>query len=198
MYKKVLAARQALVLANPKVDAFKSGDTTIKGKAATEAEVTVEIDGKKYNATSDDITGAWSVTVPAVNDSTVAKVSAVKKEIASGTVSATINGTDTSDEDTDTTTTDTTTDEGTDTDTATDTSTDESTDSDEPVTPGDGDVNGDKKTSIRDCSMILRADVGLITLTDAQKKSADVDGNGKVETKDAYVLQAKVTANYKG
>ena len=212
MYKKVLAARQALVLANPKVDAFKSGDTTIKGKAATEAEVTVEIDGKKYNATSDDITGAWSVTVPAVNDSTVAKVSAVKKEIASGTVSATINGTDTSDEDTDTTTTDTSTDEGTDTetatdtstdegtdtDTATDTSTDESTDSDEPVTPGDGDVNGDKKTSIRDCSMILRADVGLITLTDAQKKSADVDGNGKVETKDAYVLQAKVTANYKG
>ena len=104
-------------------------------------------------------------------------------------------GTDTTGTDTtgtDTTGTDTT---GTDT-TGTDT-TGTDTSSDVVVTPGKGDVNKDGKVSLKDASVVQRADVGIGTpLSDEQVKAADMNNDGKADLKDAYLIQTQVTADY--
>lgn len=76
LYKEVSAAKDALVLASPKVKTMSRGDTKISGTAACEAEVTVKVDNKTYTATADDITGEWEVAVSALSDSSTATISA--------------------------------------------------------------------------------------------------------------------------
>ncbi|MGN0449607.1 MAG: dockerin type I repeat-containing protein [Ruminococcus sp.] len=55
-----------------------------------------------------------------------------------------------------------------------------------------GDVNLDGKITVADATMILKANVDLVTLTDEQKKLADFDGNGVVNVIDASELQRAI------
>lgn len=55
-----------------------------------------------------------------------------------------------------------------------------------------GDVNLDGKITIADSTMILKANVDLITLTDEQKKLADFDQNGFVNVIDATEIQRAI------
>ena len=48
-----------------------------------------------------------------------------------------------------------------------------------------GDVDGDGDVDTADARKVLRAAVGLETLTDEQKKAADADGDGAITAADA-------------
>ncbi len=51
-----------------------------------------------------------------------------------------------------------------------------------------GDVNGDGVVNVNDATDILKANVGIITLTDEQTKLADLDGNGRINVTDATIV----------
>lgn len=55
-----------------------------------------------------------------------------------------------------------------------------------------GDVNLDGKITVADATMVLKANVDLVTLTDEQKKLADFDQNGVVNVMDASELQRAI------
>ncbi|HCI60714.1 MAG TPA: hypothetical protein DE313_07890 [Ruminococcus sp.] len=55
-----------------------------------------------------------------------------------------------------------------------------------------GDVNLDGKITVADSTMILKANVDLITLTDEQKKLADFDQNGFINVIDATEIQRAI------
>ncbi len=48
-----------------------------------------------------------------------------------------------------------------------------------------GDVDGNGKVDPVDARTVLKSTVGLVTLTESQKKAADMNGNGKIEPIDA-------------
>lgn len=48
-----------------------------------------------------------------------------------------------------------------------------------------GDINGDGEADFADAVMLIRYDIGLLTLTDSQKKFGDVNGDGEVDFADA-------------
>jgi hypothetical protein len=48
-----------------------------------------------------------------------------------------------------------------------------------------GDVNNDGKVNVQDATLVLRAAVGLVTLSPAQAAAADVITDGKVNVSDA-------------
>ena len=48
-----------------------------------------------------------------------------------------------------------------------------------------GDINGDGEADFADAVMLIRYDIGLLTLTDQQKKFGDVNGDGEVDFADA-------------
>ncbi len=52
-----------------------------------------------------------------------------------------------------------------------------------------GDVNGDNRISLRDATMIQKIHAGLIAPSAEQSGSADFDGNGSIEIKDAFCIQ---------
>ena len=76
----------------------------------------------------------------------------------------------------------------------TQTDTDKQSDSDTPENPDDkpkgtcGDVDGDGNITANDALMILRASVGMETLTPEQSALADVDGDGSVTANDALAV----------
>lgn len=51
-----------------------------------------------------------------------------------------------------------------------------------------GDVNGDGIVSARDATMILKYNIGAVTLDDAALKNADMDGDNKVTARDATAI----------
>ncbi|MDE7398215.1 MAG: dockerin type I repeat-containing protein [Oscillospiraceae bacterium] len=51
-----------------------------------------------------------------------------------------------------------------------------------------GDVNGDGIVSARDATMILKYNIGAVTLDDATLKNADMDGDNKVTARDATAI----------
>ncbi len=51
-----------------------------------------------------------------------------------------------------------------------------------------GDVNADGKVNAADALDVLRAAVGKLTMTEAQKAAADVTGDGKINAADALVI----------
>ncbi len=51
-----------------------------------------------------------------------------------------------------------------------------------------GDVNGDGVVNVTDATDIMKANVGIITLTDEQTKLADLDGNGIINISDATIV----------
>lgn len=57
---------------------------------------------------------------------------------------------------------------------------------------GSGDVDGDGQVEVDDVWMTLRAALGLITLTPAQRAAADVDGDGDVDIEDARCLARRL------
>lgn len=56
-----------------------------------------------------------------------------------------------------------------------------------------GDVDGDGDVDPADARKVLRAAVGLETLTDKQKTAADTDGDGKITAADARTVLRKAT-----
>lgn len=51
-----------------------------------------------------------------------------------------------------------------------------------------GDVNGDKTVNSADAGLILRSDVGLITLSAEQLLKADINNDGKIDSADAGII----------
>lgn len=51
-----------------------------------------------------------------------------------------------------------------------------------------GDVDGDGLVSARDATMILKYNIGAVTLDDAALKNADMDGDNKVTARDATAI----------
>ena len=51
-----------------------------------------------------------------------------------------------------------------------------------------GDLNGDGKVDLNDAKILLRGAVGIIKLTDEQKKAADINGDGQINLNDAKML----------
>ena len=80
---KLESAIKALVLNNPKLTYAVSGNSTIKGVTASNANVTVVVGGKTYNVVSDDVTGAFTVTGATVSASSTIKVTATRNDISS-------------------------------------------------------------------------------------------------------------------
>ena len=93
MYDLVVAAKDALVLAMPKITSASAGSKTIKGTAACEAEVSVTVGGNTYTAVADELTGVWYVTLSsALTASTKITYSAVKTDVKSANGSYTVSG----------------------------------------------------------------------------------------------------------
>lgn len=99
MYNKLSSARSALVLAAPTVTSAAVSGTKVSGKAAPEATVTVTYNNKKYTATANQFTGAWSVTVPALANNSTVSVSATRNGLLSASKSYTVPVSGTSDPD---------------------------------------------------------------------------------------------------
>lgn len=51
-----------------------------------------------------------------------------------------------------------------------------------------GDVNGDGKLTQEDVDLIKKYDAGTVSLTDAEKKRADVNGNGDIDVNDSLMI----------
>lgn len=51
-----------------------------------------------------------------------------------------------------------------------------------------GDLNGDKKVNLNDAKELLKGAVGIITLTDEQKKVSDLNNDKKINLNDAKML----------
>ncbi|MGN1112778.1 MAG: dockerin type I domain-containing protein, partial [Acutalibacteraceae bacterium] len=83
-------AKAALKLTAPSISTLATGGIVIAGKTATEADVVVTVGSTEYKATADDITGVYSVTVPALNSTDKLTVSATKNGIASEVTSRTV------------------------------------------------------------------------------------------------------------
>ena len=83
MLAQISAAMANLMLAAPVVYTTAAGDTSISGTAAPGATVTVIIGGITHTVVADDITGGWSVPVPALGASTTFTVSAERDGISS-------------------------------------------------------------------------------------------------------------------
>lgn len=90
MYNKLSSARSALVLAAPTVTTAAVSGTKVSGKAAPEATVTVTYNSKKYTATANQFTGAWSVTVPSLANNSTVSVSAARNGLSSASKSYTV------------------------------------------------------------------------------------------------------------
>lgn len=67
-----------LELAYPTLTYAVSGNSTIKGIAVPDADVTVTVDGKSYNVTSDDVTGGFTVTGASVTSSSTIKIAVTR------------------------------------------------------------------------------------------------------------------------
>ncbi len=80
---KLESAMKALVLNNAKLTYAVSGNSTIKGVAASNANVSVVVGGKTYNVVSDDVTGAFTVTGATVNASSTIKVTVTRNGVSS-------------------------------------------------------------------------------------------------------------------
>ncbi len=65
-----------------------------------------------------------------------------------------------------------------------------------PPTPKEifGDVNGDGKITIDDVTLIQKASIGLVELTDIQIIAADVSGDGRISIVDATMIQKYLAA----
>ncbi len=51
-----------------------------------------------------------------------------------------------------------------------------------------GDVDGDKRITLKDAQLVLKAALNLVRLDKKQESAADADGNQKVELKDAQII----------
>lgn len=183
MLTKIEGLKAKLVLTAPTITSMAVGATTIKGKAVCGTTVTVVISGKSYTATADDITGEWSVTVPAITSSTTAKITASNSFAKSKEVTADPNGSYV----------DPDSDSDSDSDTDPDSDTDSDSDSDSDIDPVvKGDVNGDGEVTLRDATLIQQKVANLKTFTAAQERVADLNGDGEVTLRDATMVQQAV------
>ena len=83
MYNNIVAAKTALVIAKPNITNAVAGSAAITGKAAYGADVTLTINGKKYTATSDEITGIWTVNATTLSSTTIIYASAARDGLSS-------------------------------------------------------------------------------------------------------------------
>ena len=182
----VTEADKLIAHGKSEADAAAVTDMYKKVKAAKEALLS----GQKIDTASDTSSDTETTGTDTTGTDTTGTDTTGTDTTGTDTTGTDTTGTDTTGTDTtgtDTTGTDTT---GTDT-TGTDTS------SDVVVTPGKGDVNKDGKVSLKDASVVQRADVGIGTpLSDEQVKAADMNNDGKADLKDAYLIQTQVTADY--
>lgn len=84
-------AKAGLKIAKPSITTMAAGGRTIAGKTAAGAEVVVTVNSTTYKTTADDITGAYSVSVSALNGTDAVTVTATKNGIASEKTSTTVN-----------------------------------------------------------------------------------------------------------
>jgi hypothetical protein len=80
-------AKVALKLAQPKLTYAVNGKNTISGIAVADAEITVTVNGKSYKTTSDDVTGAFSVTATTLSSTMTVKIDVTRKGISAPTYS---------------------------------------------------------------------------------------------------------------
>ncbi len=221
-YKEVLAAKAALVKRDGPIP---SVDKSALKQKIDEAEKIIEAHKGEGDYMSEPLHNLMAAVdeAKAVYDNAGATQAQVDDQVKKldAAIKAFDGDTDTSSDDTDTSSEDTNTDTSSedtdtssdDTDTSSDTdisiddpdtSTDDTdipvdpqpdTDSDDPsIIPGD--VNGDKKVSLRDASLIQKYCAGLVDLSPAQLKAADLNKDGKVTILDAYMIQIEVNKKF--
>ena len=84
MYNNIIVAKNALILAAPKLKVANTGSKVVKGIAACEATVTVTIDGTKYIAVADEVTGIWTVNAnSSLTSATTITMSATRNGLTS-------------------------------------------------------------------------------------------------------------------
>ncbi len=83
MITKLENAMNNLKLAQPTLTYAVNGNSTIKGVAVPEANVTVTVGGKTLKAVADDVTGAFTVTGATVNSSSTIKVAVTRDGLGS-------------------------------------------------------------------------------------------------------------------
>lgn len=86
MIADLKSAQKALVLAPATLTYAVAGKSVVSGVTASAAKVTVTVDGKKYSATADDVTGAFTVATSALKATSTIKVDATRNGV-SGTYS---------------------------------------------------------------------------------------------------------------
>lgn len=76
-------AKAALKLTAPSITVLATGGTTVAGITSPGASVVVNVNSTSYKATADDITGAYTVSVPALASQDKITVTATKNSITS-------------------------------------------------------------------------------------------------------------------
>ena len=88
MYNNIVAAKAALVLVAPTVKTASVGSKMVSGTAPCEANVTITIDGKAYDAVANEVTGQWSVTANSnLTSSSIIKTVCTRDGLKSATAS---------------------------------------------------------------------------------------------------------------
>lgn len=161
------SAKAALKIAVPVLTYAVAGKTTISGITAPDANVTVTVNGKAYNVTSDDVTGEFTVSGVTVTSSTTIKVDVTRNGLSSdaysynmsnGNIEGYISPT-------------------------------------QPTTQPAitiGDVNMDGNINVLDATEVQKYIADLVTLSADQIKAADTDKDGRVSIKDATLIQKKI------
>ncbi|MCH5297241.1 MAG: starch-binding protein [Ruminococcus sp.] len=155
-------AKASLVLANPSLSYAVKGNSTIKGVAVQDADITVTVNGKTYTTHSDEITGEFTVNATALTSSSVIKIVVKRNGLVSETYSYNMSNGDI-------------------------TSLIPPTN----PTPDFvlGDVTGDKQVTIDDATYIQKYLAELSNMTADQMKAADVDKDSDINIKDATEIQ---------
>ena len=83
------AAMSYLQVSAPVINSVSAGATTISGTAAYESSIVVTVNGTAYTASADDITGEWSVKVPAITKNATIKATAALGTYKSNSTSVT-------------------------------------------------------------------------------------------------------------
>lgn len=172
-------AKQSLKLKAPAVNTVKNGATTVSGKAPFESTVTVTSASKEYKAAADELTGNWSVTLPAITNASAVTVSCVRTPYSSDTIFAN----DSEQPGTDPTLP---------TEKPTEKPSEAPTDPTGPQ-PGYqymlGDADSDGSISVADVLSMQNYLAAKVAYSDAQVLRADVDRNGRVELVDVLEMQ---------